>query len=124
MQQQQTNLETSLASIHLVPGAGSGGDTIHGGRTVDIARLQEHVDHDVVQVCIGPADPLGNDEDAQIAEQGVQENHLGHKLADDGQLVAEVAVVEEGQDHAHIHLRHTCRMRHDVLSKDCSGKVW
>ena len=115
--QQLTNLETSLASIHLVPGAVSCGHTIcTGGGTVDIAGLQEHVDHDVVQVSIGPADPLGNDEDAQVAEQGIQEDHLGHKLADDGQLVTEVAVVEEGQDHAHVHLRNACTT-HSIM--DC-----
>lgn len=115
--QQLTNLKTTLAGIHLVPGAGCCGHSIWcGGSTVNIARLQEHVDHDVVQVGIGPADPLGYDEDAQVAKQGIQEDHLGHKLADDGQLVTEVAVVEEGQDHAHIHLRNTCRAHHRLLS--------
>lgn len=68
----------------------------------------------MVQVGIGTADPLGNDEDAEVAEQGVQEDHLGHKLADDGQFVTEVAVVEEGQDHANIHLRDTCTAQHGL----------
>lgn len=103
------DLETLLASIHLVPGASSYCHTsCVGGGTVNVARLQEHVDHDVVQVSVGAADPLGNDEDAEVAEQGVQEDHLGDELADDGQLVAEVAVVEEGEDDAAVHLGHTC----------------
>lgn len=101
-------LEAALASIHLVAGAGS-----HAiDSAVNIAWLQEHVDHDVVQVCVGSADPLGNDEDAEVAKEGVQENHLGNKLADDGQLVPEVALVEERQDDASIHLCDTCRACH------------
>lgn len=74
-----------------------------------VARGEEHVDHDVVQVRGGAGDPLGDDEDAQVAEEGVQEDHLGDELAPDGQAVAVVAHVEPGQDDAHVHLEHACR---------------
>ena len=92
------HLKACLPSIHLVSGTGSHSDLSDGvdSTAVYVAGLQEHVDHDVVQVSIGAADPLGNDEDAQVAKQGVQEDHLGDKLADDGELVPEVALVEQG----------------------------
>ena len=95
MSQSRTHLEASLPGIHFIPGTGSCCYTIYSGRAVDIARLQEHVDHDVVQVCIGAADPLGNDEDAQVPKKSVQEDHLRDKFADDGQLVTEVPLIEQ-----------------------------
>ena len=102
-----SDLKACLPCIHFVSGTPSRGDTICGGAAVHIARLQEHVDHDVVQVSVGAADPFGYDEDAKVAKQGIQEDHLGDELADDGQLVTEVALVEEGQHHTNIHLGHT-----------------
>ncbi len=102
------HLEASLTGIHLVPWAASSGDTICGGAAVHVAGLQEHVDHDVVQISIGAADPLGYDEDAQIPKERIQEDHLRDELADDGQLVTEVTLVEEGQYDSNVHLRNTC----------------
>ena len=93
-----------MSGIHLVARAGR--YTILSA--VDIAWLQEHVDHDVVQVGVGAADPLGNDQDAQVAEQGIQEDHLRHKFTDDGELVPEVALVEQGQNDSDIHLGNAC----------------
>jgi len=101
------HLKASLPSIHLVPGTSNSCDTICGAATVYIARLQEHVDHDVVQVSIRSADPLGYNEDAQVAKQRIQEDHLRDELADDGQLVTEVALVEERQHHTRVHLSNT-----------------
>lgn len=121
------DLKACLPSIHLVPGTSSCRDTICGGAAVHIAWLQEHVDHDVVQVSVGAADPLGYNENAEVAEQGVQEDHLGDELADDGQLVAEVALVEEGQDHTNVHLGHTCAAPEAVFNKgnNCvCGLLW
>lgn len=47
---------------------------------LDSSRAQEHVDHDVVQVGRGAADPLDDDEQGQVAEEGAQEDHLGDEL--------------------------------------------
>ena len=71
-----------------------------------VSRTQEHIDEDVVQVCRGARDPLANDEQAQVAEQAVQEDDLGHKLTPHGQGVPEVALVEPGHGNPKVHLYH------------------
>lgn len=43
-------------------------------------RRQEHVDHHVVQVGLGPRDPLEDDEEREVAEQAPQEQHLGDEF--------------------------------------------
>ena len=48
---------------------------------INLSRLEEHVDEDVIQVSGGTGGPLEKDEDAQVAKEGVEEDHLGDKLA-------------------------------------------
>ena len=54
---------------------------------VDLSGLEEHVDEDVVEVGGRPGGPLEDDEEAEVAEERVEEDHLGHKLAPGGQGV-------------------------------------
>ena len=42
--------------------------------------VEEHVDHDVVEVRHRASDPLDDDEDREVAKQGAQEQALGDKL--------------------------------------------
>ena len=54
-------LDDALAPEHEVDGALAAAVNVHG--------VQEHVDHDVVQVRCATRDPLEDDEEAQVPEQ-------------------------------------------------------
>mmetsp|Transcript_3937 Transcript_3937/g.8463 ORF Transcript_3937/g.8463 Transcript_3937/m.8463 type:complete len:356 (+) Transcript_3937:1110-2177(+) len=99
-QQEQQDLQACLPSeqeARLVHGPG----------------VQEHGDQHVVQVgeAVG-GDPLEDDEEAEVAKQAVEENHLGHKLAPCRQVVPEIAVVEEAHDDTQVHVQHTQQDAH------------
>ncbi len=102
------HLQGPLPGEHDVLGAGElAGDRV-GAREAVGAGAEEHVDHDMVEVGGGPGDPLAHDEQAEVAEEAVEEDHLGDELAVGGQAVPEVALVQVGQHYAAVHLDHAC----------------
>jgi len=71
-----TRLDEALAPEHEVDGALAAAVDVHG--------VQEHVDHDVIQVRGAAGDPLQDDQEAQVAEQGVEEDDLRDELVPAG----------------------------------------
>ena len=86
----KTHLDEALAPEHEVDGALAAAVDVHG--------VQEHVDHDVVQIRGAAGDPLQDDQEAQVAEQGVQEDDLRDEL------------VPAGREHSTVRMTFTLRV--------------
>ena len=105
------HLQGTLPSEHLVLRAAVVATAVPALEPIG-AGGQEHVDHGVVQVGGGAGDPLAHDEEGEVAEQAVEEHHLGDELAVCGQRVPEVALVQEAEQDAHVHLDDPCSSMH------------
>lgn len=109
------HLHRPLPGEHDVFGAAVLAGGVQAGQAAS-ARAEEHVDHDMVQVGGRAGHPLANDEQAQVAEEAIEEDHLGDELAVGGQAVAEVALIQIRQHNAAVHLYYACAMGNMMLS--------